>query len=58
MREKDQKNMCETEMAYALAMFLTNLLILVIIGAVGWMMHLTISENNSFNAVLRGGFLP
>ncbi|HSK72605.1 MAG TPA: hypothetical protein VK892_12960 [Pyrinomonadaceae bacterium] len=58
MREKDQKNNCETETACALAMFLMNMLIFAAIGAVAWLAHLAVAENESLNAILRGGFLP
>lgn len=58
MREKDRKNMCETEAAFTLAMLLVNVLILVVIGAVAWFSHTVITENSSLNAFLRGGFLP
>lgn len=58
MREKNQKNMCETEAGYALAMFLMNVLIFAVIGAVAWLMYAAMTENASLNAILRGGFLP
>ena len=58
MREKDQNNMCETEAVFTFTMLLMNVLILAIIGAVGWLIHTVITENNSLNAIARGGFLP
>lgn len=58
MLEKDKKNACETETACALAMFLMNVLILAAIGGVAWLAHTAAAENESLNAILRGGFLP
>ena len=58
MREKDQKNAYETEAAFTFAMLLMNLLIFTAIGSVVWLVHLAITENNSLNAIMRGGFLP
>jgi hypothetical protein len=38
-------------------MFLMNVLLLSIIGAVAWLVHSALAENNSINTFLRGGFL-
>jgi fluoride ion exporter CrcB/FEX len=60
MRGKDQYYTCETqetEEAFAFAMLLVNVLLLIVIGAFAWLAHFVLAENNSLNAILRGGFL-
>ena len=58
MRERNGKNMCETEAAFTYAMLLMNILIFAIIGVAAWLAHSALSENNALNSFLRGGFLP
>ena len=58
MREKNQKNMCETEAAFTFAMLLMNVLIFAVIAAFGWFVHLVLTENESLSVFVRGGFLP
>ena len=50
MHEKNQK---ETDIAFAVASFLLNVLILFVLGASVWMFHSLIAQPNSGNVFLR-----
>ena len=56
MREKSGKSGSETEAAFALSIFLTNLLILIVLGATVWMIYRTAGENREFQYFLSGRF--
>ena len=58
MREKNEKNIRETEAALAFSVLLMNILIFLVLGGVVWMMHSAITESSALNAILRGGYLP
>ena len=58
MCDKSDKFINETEAAFALTIFLTNLLIFVVLGAIVRVIYAAINENGEFYAFLRGGFLP
>jgi len=58
MRDKDQKNMCETKAETALAMSLMSALILTIIIVFARLVPIAVSENRSLDVLLRGSFLP
>lgn len=60
MRETDQNYLCERregQAAFTFAMFLTNVLLLSVIGAFAWLAHFVLTENNSLNAIVRGGLM-
>ncbi len=57
MREKMEKNGQETERALAFAMIFLNLLILVMVGAAGWLLREMIFNNPQLQTFLRGVFL-
>jgi len=53
MRENDEKSRKETNMAFALASFLLNVLIFVIMCGGAWMLHSYIIQPNSTGTFLR-----
>jgi hypothetical protein len=55
MLKKTRKSERETDAAFALAVLLQNVLILIVIGGFAWMMRLMMSQSDSFNVLLRGG---
>jgi hypothetical protein len=60
MREKDQNYLCEmreAEKAFTFEILLINVLILAVITAFAWLAHFVLTDSNSLNAILRGGFL-
>jgi hypothetical protein len=58
MRNKNHKTVQETQTAFAFAVLLQNILILLVIGGVVWVLHSTVSEPSALNAILRGGMFP
>ena len=52
MRENNEKLQKETDMAFALASFLLNVLIFLVLCGSAWMLHSIIAQFNS-----TGGFL-
>lgn len=57
MRDKNKKIINETEAAFVLSIFLTNLLIVAVLGAIVWVMYSVIDGNGEFYIFLRGGFI-
>lgn len=57
MLEKNRKNGRETDAAFAAAVLLQNILILIVICGFAWALRLMMSQSNSLNVVLHGGFL-
>ena len=58
MRDKNKKHTDETGTAFALNIFLTNLLLAVLLGAVVWIMYSAVSGNNEFYMFFPGAGLP
>ena len=58
MRDKNRKTVRETQTAFAFAVLLQNILVLLVIGGFVWVLHSTVSETSAFNAILRGGMFP
>lgn len=54
MREQYKNHNQETEAAFAIAVFLLNLLILLVIGGTFWLVYLAVNANREFNVFLRG----
>ena len=52
MRENNEKSQKETDIAFALASFLLNVLILIILCGSAWMLHSLIAQPNSPGAFL------
>ncbi len=52
MRENNEKSQKETDIAFALASFLMNVLILAVLCGSAWLLHSYIAQSN-----LNGGFL-
>lgn len=57
MRDRNDKNLNETEAAFALSIFLTNLLLAGLVGAVIWMMYSALSGNGEIKIYLRSASL-
>lgn len=57
MRDKNFKNTTETALAFALSIFLTNFLIIAVLGIMGWAIAALINGNGEFYRFLRGGFV-
>ena len=57
MNTLNEKDIRESETAFALSVLLTNILILAIIGTVGWLAHSIITKTNGLNEILYGSFL-
>ena len=53
MRENNEKFHKETDVAFALASFLLNVLILLVLCGGAWMLHLYITQSNSQGVFLR-----
>jgi len=53
MRENNQKSQKETDIAFALASFLLNVLILIVLCGSAWMLHSFIVQSDSSGAFLR-----
>ena len=53
MREYNEKSQKEIDIAFALASFLLNVLILLVLGASVWMFHSLIAQPNSGSVFLR-----
>jgi len=53
MRENNEKSRKETDIAFALASFLLNVLILAVLCGSTWMLHSFIAQSNSSGAFLR-----
>ncbi len=53
MRENNVKSQKETDIAFAIASFLLNVLILVVLCGSAWMLHSLIAQPNSPVAFLR-----
>ncbi len=53
MRENKDKSQKETDIAFALASFLLNVLILVVLCGGAWMLHSYIAQPNSPGTFLR-----
>ncbi len=53
MRENNEKSQKETDVAFALASFLLNVLILLVLCGGAWMLHSYIAQSNSSGAFLR-----
>ena len=57
MRDKNFKNPTETALAFALSIFLTNFLIIAVLGITVWAIYALISGNSGFHTFLRGRFI-
>ena len=53
MHENNEKSRKETDMAFALASFLMNVLILLVLCSSAWMLHSYIAQSNSSGAFLQ-----
>jgi hypothetical protein len=53
MREDNESTRRETGVAFALASFLLNLLILLALCGSVWMLHSTVTQSNSFSLFVR-----
>ena len=53
MRENNVKSQKETDIAFAITLFLLNVLILVVLCGSAWMLHSLIAQSNSPSAFLR-----
>jgi len=53
MRENNEKLQKETDIAFALATFLLNVLILLVLCGGAWMLHSLTTQSNSQGAFLR-----
>ena len=53
MRENNEKSQKETDAAFAVASFLLNVLILIVLCGSAWMLHSFIIQPNSSGAFLR-----
>ena len=57
MGEKTRNNKQETDVAFALSIVLTNILLLAVMGGIVWLIHLAVSSNGVLYTFLRGGIL-
>ena len=57
MRDENLKNTTETTVAFALSIFLTNFLIIVVLGIMGWAITSVINGNSEFHIFLRSGLM-
>jgi hypothetical protein len=57
MTKTNRETVRETGTAYAVAMALTNLLILMIVGSTGWLIHQAITRNEELARILAEGSL-
>jgi hypothetical protein len=58
MTDKNRKSEQETGAAFALALVLQNILILIVLIGCFWaLQHLIIEQGGSLNIIMRGGFL-
>ena len=57
MRDKNLKSTNETTAAFALSIFLTNFLIIAVLGIMGWAIASVINGNSEFYILLRGGLM-
>jgi len=53
MRENNEKSQKETDVAFVIASFLLNVLILIVLCGSAWMLHSFIIQPNSSGAFLR-----
>jgi len=53
MHENDEKSRKKTDIAFALASFLLNVLILIVLCGSAWMLHSFIIQSDSSGAFLR-----
>jgi len=53
MRENNEKSQKEIDIAFVLASFLLNVLILVVLCGSAWMLHSYIAQSNSSGAFLQ-----
>lgn len=52
MPENNENIQRETDGAFALATLLLNVLILLVLGASGWLLHSLVSQSGSFGVLL------
>ena len=50
--------MVESEVAFALTMILTGILMIAVAAVLLWFVFFAINETNSLNAIAQGKFLP